>query len=327
MRLKNQEIVGYLTSRVLQLTLMPTERCNFRCAYCWEEFVQGRMDNWVVTAVKALLDRRADDLEWLSLDWFGGEPMLVMDIVEDIQEFALALARNRPMLTLRSSMTTNGYLLDEERLVRLTELGVKRFMIALDGPPETHDRQRVTASGKGTFARIWTNLLSARQSESDFKIVVRLQIGRESPGSVVKFLRLFSSELARDDRFELAIIPLSYLRPSLDPPSNPHRASGLAEAANQVAQSMGLIAPAAVDGPVVCHAARANAFVVRSDGTLAKCPVALYNQENSVGKLLEDGRVEIDTGRMSGWLRGLESWDEAELRCPMVGYADTSPAG
>jgi uncharacterized protein len=74
----------------------------------------------------------------------------------------------------------------------------------------------------------------------------------------------------------------------------------------------------------VCYASRANSFLVRADGTLAKCTVALSHPQNRVGRLLEDGTVELDAEKMQGWMRGLWSEDGDELRCPMVGFADAS---
>ena len=69
-------------------------------------------------------------------------------------------------------------------------------------------------------------------------------------------------------------------------------------------------------GLEICYAARANAFVVRSDGRVAKCTVAFQDDRNTVGRLTEDGGLIIDHERHLPWLRGLISGDSAELTCP-----------
>ena len=56
----------------LNLILFPTEQCNFRCTYCYEDFEIGRMSSGVVRGVKALLDARIDSLTSLLVSWFGG---------------------------------------------------------------------------------------------------------------------------------------------------------------------------------------------------------------------------------------------------------------
>ena len=61
-----------LASDALHLMLLPTEACNFRCRYCYEDHAPERMSPELVGAVKAFLSRRATDLRWLYVSWFGG---------------------------------------------------------------------------------------------------------------------------------------------------------------------------------------------------------------------------------------------------------------
>jgi len=46
------ELVNSLRTDRLQLILLPTEQCNFRCTYCYEDFAIGRMSDAVVAGVK-----------------------------------------------------------------------------------------------------------------------------------------------------------------------------------------------------------------------------------------------------------------------------------
>ncbi|MFF7227919.1 hypothetical protein [Streptomyces sioyaensis] len=57
-----EELVAALTDRTLHLIILPTEQCNFRCTYCYEDFSVGRMGPETVQGVKRLLDRRLDGL-------------------------------------------------------------------------------------------------------------------------------------------------------------------------------------------------------------------------------------------------------------------------
>ncbi len=280
------------------------------------------MEPWVVAAVKRFLTRRAEGLQLLALDWFGGEPLLAMDILEEIQKHALALSNERPKLRLRSSLATNGSLLDQHMFARLIHCGVHRFQIAVDGPPETHNERRVTAGGNGTFDLIWSNLQSAQQTKETFKIIVRLQVADDPPESVEKFLNMYAFRFADDERFVLAVVPLSCFSPSATFSVDTRHAVQTAKTVRRTAETLGIRLCERRWGPIICHAARANAFLVHSDGALGKCPVALERPENHVGNLLKDGRVEIDDVKMNQWTRGLASGDETELRCPMIGYAD-----
>src|SRR5690606_34705762 len=61
-----------LTDRRLDLIILPTEKCNFRCTYCYEDFAQGKMAAKLIAGIKALIDSRLDTVQHVSLAWFGG---------------------------------------------------------------------------------------------------------------------------------------------------------------------------------------------------------------------------------------------------------------
>ena len=79
----------YDYNKSLELTLLPTEKCNFRCTYCYEDFLIGKMKPWIRSGVKSLIEKRVDmGLRNLNLSWFGGEPLLAKDVLFEIADFA-----------------------------------------------------------------------------------------------------------------------------------------------------------------------------------------------------------------------------------------------
>src|SRR5262245_26459110 len=90
------EIVRSVIDTELHLILLPTEACNFRCVYCYESFAYGRMEPWVVQGVKNLLSNRVANLDQLKISWFGGEPLLALDIIESIHEHTRSLLAAHP---------------------------------------------------------------------------------------------------------------------------------------------------------------------------------------------------------------------------------------
>ena len=76
MALASSRLVQALSSTSLHLVVLPTEACNFRCFYCYEDFKLARMREDVVRGLERLLEARAPSLEHLSISWFGGEPLL-----------------------------------------------------------------------------------------------------------------------------------------------------------------------------------------------------------------------------------------------------------
>src|SRR3712207_4436801 len=80
----------------LQLILLPTERCNFRCSYCYEDFDVGRMPPDVISGVIRLLSKRAPSLRHLIVTLFGGEPLLAEAVMETISLHILELCGRYP---------------------------------------------------------------------------------------------------------------------------------------------------------------------------------------------------------------------------------------
>ncbi len=313
----------YAAPDVLHLILMPTERCNFRCVYCYETFAHGRMDRPTINGLRRLLERRAPSLRALTIEWFGGEPLLQLPVIVEIQEHVQRLARQHPAMRARCSMTTNGYLLTPETLARLHESGVRTYQISVDGPAPEHDARRRRADGAGTFDQVWSNLLTVRDGPLDVRIRLRIHVDRENRDVLPGFLEEVATEFAGDERFEIYLRPVGRFGgpddddlPILEGPE-----LAVVDDLKRHADELGLRLrrPVRIDA---CYAAAANSFVIRSTGEIAKCTLALEHPNNGVGKLRADGTASLDDAKINGWVRGLFSGEKAQLRCPMKGFAD-----
>ena len=142
-----------------ELIVLPTEHCNFRCSYCYEDFSIGKMKRPIVEGLKELIAERVHDLDKLYISWFGGEPLLATSIILEVTSFARDLFVSNGK-QFGSGMTTNGYRLSSQRFLELSRAGVERYQISLDGPRQIHDKTRLRSDGAGTFDRIWGNLIS-----------------------------------------------------------------------------------------------------------------------------------------------------------------------
>ena len=324
------ELMESVTPERLHLILLPTEACNFRCVYCYEAFRLKRMDPAVVGGVKRLLDRRAPTLAHLTISWFGGEPLLAYDVVTDILRHVAALRSRSPALAFISDMTTNASLLTPGRLEELVALGTREFQVTFDGPRRFHDRKRVRPGGKATFDLVWGNLIACRDSEARFRIQVRLHVDRNNQAAVPEFLDEYQAAFGPDDRFELFIRGLSRLGGANDPALpilEGEERSRAIEGLRALARDRGLRIAAVPPVAPICYAARGNSFVVRADGRVNKCTVALDHPRNQVGSLQPDGTLRLRAEMVRPWMRGFESGGRAELSCPMHGLADVAENG
>jgi uncharacterized protein len=311
----------------LHLILMPTEACNFRCTYCYESFRLKRMAPGVVRGVKNLLAARAAELHDLRLTWFGGEPLLALDVVEEILTHAHGLRQSHAGMTLHSDITTNGYLLDRSVFERLLDLGVSQYQISFDGPPEWHDRKRVLADGRGTFHRIWAHLLATREVLRDFQVTVRLHADRENHRALPEFVDGYARDFGADSRYRLFVRRLSRFGgpnddalPILERSAGERIVRDLMSRSDEVATAP--VAP--LGAPSVCFAAKGNSFLVRADGRLNKCTVALDHPANQIGRLHPDGTMAVNAAKLSDWMRGLWTADIDLVQCPARGLAGSA---
>ncbi|MBR1828272.1 MAG: 4Fe-4S cluster-binding domain-containing protein, partial [Atopobiaceae bacterium] len=99
----------------LMLTVCPTARCNFACPYCFQEPDSADMAIETQDALKRFVEKRlaAGSFNEIRVYWFGGEPLLVPDIVERLSGELLALA-DRFGISYKALVHTNGYLFTQE---------------------------------------------------------------------------------------------------------------------------------------------------------------------------------------------------------------------
>ena len=323
-----------LSNQKLSLILFPTEKCNFRCTYCYEDFAIGRMSADTIAGIKNLVRGRIEEIDELNVSWFGGEPLLAYDIVKDICAFSrdIAIAHGA---AFTSEITTNGYRLSEERFLELASLGVSSYQISLDGDEQGHDQIRLRVDGAGTFAKIWENLLAfnstfRRGELPSSNITLRLHVRPGNIDSVMSLCKRIRDQL--DPRaFEVNIESVGHYGGANDRDFEILEKSGT-EYKNIITAIMNELpgfAPAVGSGVYVCYASKANNFTIRADGSIGKCTVALNSDANRVGKINPDGTLGLDAAKIQPWMRGLSSMNMAELGCPVVGlpkWAITPPS-
>ncbi|HEX2080407.1 MAG TPA: radical SAM protein [Longimicrobium sp.] len=297
-------------SDALQLILLASEDCNFRCVYCYERFRHGTMRPEVRQGVRRLLEARAPQLRELQLSWFGGEPLYGWEAVEELAPFARRVA-DRHGISHHQNMTTNAYLLTEERATRLLEWGCDRFQVTLDGVAEDHDCKRVGRDGSPTYATILDNLRSLRARAAGFSVAIRVNFDRGNFPRLAPFLEALSEDFGNDPRFVLRFRPVGRWGGENDAALDTcgrDEQRRVVEEARASAGRVGLrveggIREVARAGTQACYAARPFNFIVGATGALMKCTVALDRlEENVVGRLLPDGTMELDEVRMSAWV-------------------------
>lgn len=141
-------------SFVKALCLNVAHTCNFTCDYCFAKGGKYHGPDAIMSkevakrAIDFLIENSGSHYN-LDIDFFGGEPLMNLDLVKYTVDYARSL-EDKYNKHFNFTLTTNGLLLNDETIDYLNE-NMKNVVLSLDGRPEVHDHFRKTLNGKGSF--------------------------------------------------------------------------------------------------------------------------------------------------------------------------------
>lgn len=157
-KMKNNE-----NAVVKAMCLHVAHDCNMICTYCFGEqgsfagskclmnFETGKM------AIDYLLENSGSRKN-LEIDFFGGEPLMNFETVKKLVDYGREKEKEKGK-NIRFTITTNGLLLDEEKIDYINNV-MENVILSIDGRPEINDRMRKTVNGKPTHNKIVENYLN-----------------------------------------------------------------------------------------------------------------------------------------------------------------------
>ena len=148
-------------SKVIKaLCLHVAHTCNLNCSYCFAS--QGKyhgdralMSFEVGKQAFDFLIANSGTRRNLEVDFFGGEPMMNLDVVKELVAYARKVEKEHNK-NFRFTFTTNGVLLDDDAIDFLNR-EMHNVVLSLDGRPEVNDRFRKDYAGAGSYAKIVPN--------------------------------------------------------------------------------------------------------------------------------------------------------------------------
>ena len=319
------------TRGTTKITLMPSGyQCNFRCKYCYESHDKKveygeKEHNYFVQYVKSLKGK-------IVIDFFGGEPLLNYKWIKNL---ITAINRDDALKRVRYSMTTNGYLLNKERISFLINAGVRTFQITVDGLEETHNELRVLKNGGGSWSRIIENLKLFKNFDGMFKVILRINYNSTSldKEKLLKLLDILS--FAKEDvRFKFIFREIgdySGINSSLEKYRDANKISlkrgnaflTMFEYLNTILDNgffSGDVELLTTPAGIVCYAAFPQNIAVNGEGDILRCTVAVDQNYNNFGKIdySDDcNRMQLDDYKTLEWEKGLKR-DKKCYKCKLL---------
>jgi uncharacterized protein len=201
------------------ITLNLTSQCNLNCVYCWNDKgaysdqsfqKKGNLSEDLclrkemmspVTARKAVdfLLAHCRDEKNLVIDFYGGEPLLNIDVIRDVVQYCKEKEKERGV-SFHYLLATNGTLLTEDVAGELLGLGVQ-IAVSIDGKKEIHDANRPFPDGRGSFDTISKNLTSISERLRK-RLVGRTTVTPRCPDMISLYENLHSLGFERVELFE-----------------------------------------------------------------------------------------------------------------------------
>lgn len=161
-----------------------TNNCNLKCKYCFQMFKKHDLLNYENLSKRIeLLKLRLNNVDNLSINLFGGEPLL------NWNGFSLVLEQFKNNNKVHLSTITNGTLLNEERIRYLSEFNNFHLELSIDGNKDSNSWRLL--NGKSCFDNLLSNLILFNKFNIMYKI--RMTVGKFNISYVLDSLKMFES--------------------------------------------------------------------------------------------------------------------------------------
>lgn len=293
---ESRELLGYVDelnaeNETFTAIVVLNLDCNLGCTYCYEGKRKGKHYMSAETAgdfIDFIKSRVIKGKEEINLIFYGGEPLLSIDLIVRIAKDIRAFAKKRGIL-FDFTLTTNGTLLTPSVVKKLKPLGLRSASITLDGTKELHDAFRPFKSGAGSFDTIVRNIKNVCS-------LIKVHIGgnytrgryRESPLLLDYLLKngLGPGKIASIEFSPVFQESKKFAMPDFHDGCSSVTEPWLRDASLYLREEIlrrGFSTQKIV--PSVCAVEQRDNFVVNYDGTLYKCPGLVGRKRYCVGSL------------------------------------------
>ncbi len=169
--------------KIADIIVAPTMDCNARCYYCFEHGCHHEKMNQETADQFVKFIKENWNEEKISINWFGGEPLIATDVIDYI---VAGLINER--INFISKITTNGLALTESVIAKcLNSWNVNKIQISMDALGEEYNKIKnyIDTSYESPFDQVIENVFNAL--ESGLKIRIRINI---NPNNLVKGFEL-----------------------------------------------------------------------------------------------------------------------------------------
>lgn len=191
-----------------RVMVLPTLQCNVRCWYCVQKHTDVSMSQETLGRLKKHISSYLSahsEIKELQIAWFGGEPALRFDVIDDLNTYAINLC-NRLNISFSSGITTNGLLLNEDKIKRCRELNISGYQITIDGIETKHNKVKIYHNNSA-FKTSLNNLANILKLLPEATCLLRINYTPENlePEKIIAEINSF---LPKEYRHRITVYPI-----------------------------------------------------------------------------------------------------------------------
>lgn len=299
---KQQEVI--YGSKELDVLLVPTNMCNFRCTYCFQSHANRVMGEDTEQRIIKFLKRKIPKSQIFRVGLFGGEPLLCADGLLRILNEANGICKTNG-IPMAGEISTNGYLLTPDILEKLLRQRIFDFQVCVDGPKAFHNKTRPHITDSDSFTVIMDNLreIKNKVKSKNFRMTIRINLTPSVEPYLDDFIHELASEFGNNHCFQIAIQCVrdwggDNITCDQIVDDEPSRYKKWYE---RIRESGMYGAGRLYFNPFTyCIAYRKNGFIIDYDGKITKCTHAT-TEENNIGYIDEKGIEHITESKAAEW--------------------------
>jgi len=266
--------------------------CNFSCKYCFEANIKksAYMSQKVLYQSIEFINRELEKgAKALLIGLYGGEPLLKPKLTKEVLIKAKELCE-KFKIELKATLVTNGSLMKKELVRELTQLGLKKVRITLDGPPQIHNYFRPFKNGKESFHVILNNIKECVSVLKELEIAGNYS--RETYKEFPKLLDILLEEGLGPDK-----VASIRFEPIIKQPSGISIYKGGCSSINEdwVSEAALFLREQIIKRgykakriePIFCMVNSKRSFIIDTDGSIYKCPGFIGIEKFKVGDVFQ----------------------------------------
>lgn len=176
----------------LNITMLLTNDCNFKCTYCFQEhkrdsiFMSQKTLFNIVDYIKSNFEINKN-LKKLNIVLFGGEPLLKLsnycNFFDELKKFC-----NDNNYIFSTQVVTNGSLINKNNLEILHDNNCNNIQITLDGIKSVHNITRKFRNGRGTFDSVIAGIKEIKNYCKLPLPVIRVNLSEQNYDNIIELI-------------------------------------------------------------------------------------------------------------------------------------------